>query len=204
MGSKDERRKVHSRKCKVKGNQYTKKPSKSTAALGEVVNSEHSQQQGPSAETPKQYVGDIDQASSKEVLSASKKKLQLDDYDLHSEEGAASDITDGFILFDLTVLFSLIKLVGKCPDCSSKVNLSSTADSRKGFSLLLDFECFMCPWEYQIYNSKKIMNYDRQGPKSFEVNARTLVAFREIGKGLTGSETFSNCMHMPGCITQVI
>ena len=41
-----------------KGNQYTKKPSKSTAALGEVVNSEHSQQQGPSAETPKQCVGD--------------------------------------------------------------------------------------------------------------------------------------------------
>ena len=83
--------------------------------MGEVVNSEHSQQQGPSAETPKQCVGDIDQASSKEVLSVSKKKLQLDDYDLHSEEGAASEINEGFILFDMTVLFSLIELVEKCP-----------------------------------------------------------------------------------------
>ena len=184
MGNKDTRRKVHSRKCKFKGNQYTKKPSKSTAALGEVVNSKHSQQQGPSAQTPKQCVRDIDQASSKEALSASKKKLQLDDYDLHSEEGAASEINEGFILFDRTVLFSLIELVGKCPDCSSRVKLSSKADSRKGFSLLLELECFMCPWEYQIYTSKKIMNYDRQGPKSFEVNARALVAFREIGKGL--------------------
>ena len=46
------------------------------------------------------------------------------------------------------------------------------------------------------------MNYDRQGPKSFEVNARALVAFREIGKSLTGIEAFSNCMNMLVYITQ--
>ena len=108
----------------------------------------------------------------------------MGDYDLHSEEGAASESNEGFILFDLTVLFSLIELVGKCPHCTSKAKLSCKADSRKGFSLLLEFECFMCPWEYQIYTSKKIMKYDRQGPKSFEVNARTLVAFREMEKAL--------------------
>ena len=60
----------------------------------------------------------------------------------------------------------------------------------------------MCPSKYKIYTSKKMMNCDRQGPKSFEANARALVAFRGIRNGLTGIETFSNCMKMPGCIMQ--
>lgn len=199
---------MYSRKYTFKGNQYTKKPSKSTAAFEEVFNiSEHdgeglSQQRGQSAVTPKRNHGEIDQGSNNEVLSASKKKLQLSDYELHPEERATSEIDEGFILFDLTVLFSIIELVGKCPDCSSKVKLSSKAACRKGFSLLLEFECLMCQWKHQIYSSKKIMNCDKHGPKSFEVNARVLVAFREIGKGLKGIETFSNCMNMPGGISQ--
>ena len=138
MANKDRRRRVYSRKNRFKGNQYTKKQSKSTAALGEVVNSEHgeglSQQQGQSAETPKQNDQEILQGSSNEVLSASKKKLQLDDYELHPGERATSEINEIFVLMDLTVLFSIIKLVGKCPDCSSKVKLSYKADCRKGFS----------------------------------------------------------------------
>eukprot|EP00112_Aurelia_sp_Birch-Aquarium-sp1_P007296 Seg1794.8 transcript_id=Seg1794.8/GoldUCD/mRNA.D3Y31 product="hypothetical protein" protein_id=Seg1794.8/GoldUCD/D3Y31 len=53
-----------------------------------------------------------------------------------------------------------------------------------------------------MYSSKKILDCDQQGPNTFEVNARASVAFREVGKGLRGIETFASCMNMPACITQ--
>ena len=51
-----------------------------------------------------------------------------------------------------------------------------------------------CDWEYSFNTLKK------QG-HSYEVNVRTVLAFREIGKGHNAMTTFNKVMNMPPPLT---
>ena len=54
-----------------------------------------------------------------------------------------------------------------------------------------------CGWKYSLNSSKK------QG-RSNEVNVRTVLAFREIGKGHNAMTTFNKVMNMPAPPTRRI
>ena len=54
-----------------------------------------------------------------------------------------------------------------------------------------------------VKNSSKEATRDGRGSKPFDVNLRTLLAFREIGKGHAGRETFCGCMNMPPPMTEL-
>ena len=53
-----------------------------------------------------------------------------------------------------------------------------------------------CGWYKSVYVSKEISRV-KQGRKAFDVNMRSVVAFREIGKGHAAMETLCGYMKMP-------
>ena len=85
---------------------------------------------------------------------------------------------------------------------ASNLAIENDLSCRKGFACLLRLKCPDCCWQHELFSSNKILQTDRRGPKSFEVNTRMVVAFREMGKGLKGLQSFGRCMNMPNCLSQ--
>ena len=109
---------------------------------------------------------------------------------------------EAYLLINMSVLQVIVELIGKCPQCPGKLEIFNDLERRKGFAYLLKLRCKECLWEYDIYTSSKVCNSNKVGPKFIEMNLRMVLAFREIGRGLTALETFSQCMNMPSCIKQ--
>ena len=53
-----------------------------------------------------------------------------------------------------------------------------------------------CGWDKTIYTSKDVETVTR-GRKGFNINTRSVLAFREIGKGHTAMQTLCGYMNMP-------
>jgi hypothetical protein len=100
-----------------------------------------------------------------------------------------STLKEGTIFMDLSILFNVFDQVLKCPDCGCDID--SHVDMRKkcGYSNYIVLQCknMECDWKYSFNTSKK------QG-RSYEVNVRTVLAFREIGKGHNATTTFNEVM----------
>ena len=133
--------------------------------------------------------------SSPPAISASANKLRL------SVEGQYIDVIDavnssneptldnGCVLFDISIFINLISDVGKCQNCGADVTAIHQIDGKKGFCHLFKLSCDKnCGWYKSVYTSKEI-NKGKQGRKAFDVNIRSVVAFREIGKGHAAMET---------------
>ena len=74
---------------------------------------------------------------------------------------------------------------------------------KMGLARFFAISCFECDWRINFYSSKEVtMSSNSQGRKSYEVNRRTLVAFRENGLGLNGIKTFCCFMKMPSPMAQ--
>ena len=70
-----------------------------------------------------------------------------------------------------------------------------------GFAHNNSFECSnSCTWSKSFWTSKKIKI--PKGRPPFDVNMRSVIAFREIGKGHTGMQKFGGFMNMPSLLTQ--
>ena len=53
-----------------------------------------------------------------------------------------------------------------------------------GLSCNHEFLCTVCDWKSNIFISKKIAN-----TKTYDINQRSIIAFRDYGKGYTGLES---------------
>ena len=99
----------------------------------------------------------------------------------------------------------LIKKIGSCPSCHLREELSlSHNDKRKmGYALNLVLVCGHCNWKYDFYTSPTIDNDDKSpGLNAFVINFQSVLAFREIGRGLEPMKTFNACMNMPRPMTE--
>lgn len=129
-------------------------------------------------------------------LSSSATKL---DTSLRSISTAENNTDDFFFFINFGILKSLIEGIACCPSCNSRLLILTHGD-RKGFSLKLHIECEACAWSTSSFTSPQFKfgkEKDNRGQKSFEVNARTVIAFREIGKGHQAMKTFTTMMNMP-------
>ena len=100
-----------------------------------------------------------------------------------------------YFIMNLTVLNNLVNLLGQCPDCRNNF-LSVSIDSTKkmGLSQQIITKC-PCGWSNIVFSSPRV---DKNNERSrFDVNIRSVIAFREIGKGLMSIETFCSHMNMP-------
>ena len=112
-------------------------------------------------------------------------------------ENIDSTVKEGTILMDLSILCNVFDNVLKCPDCGCDIKSHADMKKKCGYSnyLVLQCESMECDWEYSFNTSKK------QG-HSYEVNVRTVLAFREIGKGHNAMTTFNKVMNMPPPLTR--
>ena len=100
-------------------------------------------------------------------------------------------------IMNLQVLNDMINLVGKCPERDhDNISVSIDHHKKKGLTQVINLEC---GWSKTIFSSKRI---DETNNKSrFDVNLRTVIAFREIGKGLSAIERYCSHMNMPPPMT---
>ena len=63
---------------------------------------------------------------------------------------------------------------------------------------MLDIVCHLCEWKDNFCTSKTISkNESKRGRKAYEVNTRTCIDFREIGRGYDCIRTFCRLMNIP-------
>lgn len=101
------------------------------------------------------------------------------------------------LLIDSSILSSILSLVACCPDCQSRdIAVEIDLEKKKGLSVLLDVCCNKCGWTHQSYTSKTV-GPNIHGAKSFEINTRSVIAMREIGRGHASLEKFCGYMNIP-------
>ena len=93
------------------------------------------------------------------------------------------------------ILKDVVSNIGACPICSNKINLSSDLAKKQGLAFLLEFRCERCRWNQKYYTSKQTEISKYKTP--FEINARAIVAVREIGKRLTSLKMLCGYLNMP-------
>jgi hypothetical protein len=102
--------------------------------------------------------------------------------------------------FNFIMNFGLLKkaiMVLKCPECNKLVNLQFDSSKKYGLSIGLKICCSDCEWETIFFSSAKIdKKINCVGRKRFDINTRTVIAFREMGKGFSAIETFCGIMNM--------
>lgn len=218
MGNKDGRRRRASKKRLFNGNRYTGSISKVTRKkvdLGPPQASSspartHDDEEGPpqseegtSAEPEQQRMEPEPTATARKLnVSNEAEEHQPDNNTAAAGGGDEKSRDESYILINMSVLQEIINIVGKCPVCMQQITVSNLLTKKKGFANLLQFECSNCKWNHELYSSTKIGNKSKAGPKSFEVNTRLVLAFREIGRGLSALESFARCMNMPNCINR--
>ena len=91
-------------------------------------------------------------------------------------------------------------MVGACLQCGMKdIDVAYLDDERQGFSYSVLVKCNCCDWQHIFHTSHELTlpGKDNRGRKSCDVNIRTVMAFREIGRGHEAIKNFTSIMNMP-------
>ena len=83
-----------------------------------------------------------------------------------------------------------------CNICGTKLSLYHDQSSHLAFSLLFQSSCSGCDFKDQFFSSPDIKQ-NKPGINTKEINARSVMAFREIGRGQEAILTFTPIMNMP-------
>ena len=113
------------------------------------------------------------------------------------------DNINGYVLFDIMIFINMIKELVKCMQCGSSVIIEHNVDDKMGLCNFFTIECnhHECPWTKKVATSNFIDKHIGSGKVPYDVNLRTVVAFREFGRGHTAIETFCGFMNMPPPMT---
>lgn len=118
--------------------------------------------------------------------------------EINNDMDNSSDSENYFIIINFEIMKNMFQSFSSCPECaSSPLQLSNDISKRSGFSNKLTMFCKKCHWQQNINTSPECSKENKkQGRNIFEVNLRTVIAFREIGKGHEAIVNFSRCMNM--------
>ena len=154
--------------------------------------------------TEHEDIVDKDDTQSADSVSASSTKIDLNYYDKINNtiadtcrSKAQKDVVCNCnILVNSEVLSSLINLVGKCPECNEILTSSINIENKKGLSHEIILCYIPCDWSHTTFSSKKTST------GRFDINIRTVIAFREVRKGFTAIETFCGNINIPPPMTK--
>ena len=95
------------------------------------------------------------------------------------------------------ILKSLINHPCVCQSCNDD-NLEIYNVDKKGLSLQFSIECNDCDWTYKFPSSPrfKFQEKDSRGQKWYEINIRSVIAFREKGRVHEAIKTFTTMMNI--------
>ena len=104
----------------------------------------------------------------------------------------------GYLLMDTGIIFPILNELVKGSRCGFSVETDHMVDKKQGLAHFIKISCpsDSCLWNKSFYTSDKVKR-DGRGADPFDVNLRVIMAFREIGKGHSGLETFCGYMNMP-------
>ena len=108
---------------------------------------------------------------------------------LEGDEGTSDN--PHYIIMDSGIIEILISAIGVCPLCQNKyLKFYIDQSKKKGLANYLSITCSSssCDFSFTTYSSHHVNKPNTPGTKPFDVNARCIVAFREIGKGYNGIE----------------
>ena len=91
------------------------------------------------------------------------------------------------------ILEIILSVVDCCPLCNLReLQFTNNILKKKGLANCIEIKCLStsCNFFYTTYTSNRVSKNNKSGPDTFDVNARSVIAFREIGKGHTAMETF--------------
>ena len=112
-----------------------------------------------------------------------------------------SSTIEGYRMMDMVILETLVKALC-CPDCYlQKLCLKEQEIKKKGLASYLVVKCSNCNFTHSTYTSQQISREDGRGMKPFDVNIRTVYAFRNIGIGHKGNERYYGLMNVPSPMT---
>ena len=102
-----------------------------------------------------------------------------------------------YILIDSDVISELLTLVGCCPECvKSGIVFSNYFEKKKGLANCINLACNNCKWTHSTYTSRSIEKSATPGMNAFDVNVRSVIAFREIGKGISAMQALCGYMNL--------
>ena len=117
-----------------------------------------------------------------------------------TNEDTSSTSTTSFMNDNINVYFiNMIKELVKCMQCGSSVIIEHNVDDKMGRCNFFTIKCnhHECPWTKKVATSNFIDKHIGSGKVPNDVNLRTVVAFREIGRGHTAIETFCGFKDIP-------
>ena len=110
--------------------------------------------------------------------------------------------------FNLLIYFpklqSLFNKFAKCHHCNSPTKLQVDLSLKKGFCHTMKVFCDSCNAKEHFETSKlqNKLTRGRRGRPFYDINLRTVIAFREIGKGYESMKNFCAIMNMPKPMTR--
>ena len=100
-------------------------------------------------------------------------------------------------LIDSDLFIPLVTMIGRCPECAAAVNILYMITQKIGLAQFFAISCTERDWRINFCTPKEVTkSSNSQGRKSYEVNRRILVAFRENVLGFNGIKTFCCFMNM--------
>lgn len=121
------------------------------------------------------------------------KKIRLSD----AAQRMKTPENDYHIIINFEILQDFVSSIASCPDCDSKkLEFSNNYISKMGLAMKFELKCKSCSWKKEFYTSKECKNKQKQGRNIFEVNVRSVMAFREMGKGHEAMSNYFRVMNM--------
>ena len=193
MGSHSRRK---SRKRRFNGNQH----QQAITNDAEVIQQQTQHQSSSSSVTDNQAVQAPVTASSEsfppQTQSASFKKLKLNSA-ASSFNTSDSAETEGNVIFNTGIMKNFIEEIEKCPTCFSAIEFVHDTANKKGLCHFSHTKCISCDYEQKIASSKEVSQaQSEKGKQLYDINLRSIVAFREIGRGHSAMEKFCGVMNM--------
>ena len=113
------------------------------------------------------------------------------------------------LIINFMIIKEVIELIGHCPDCKGSLELQDDQNARSGFVHRLALRCTKCNWINRFFASNRV-NKDEsatavataRGNSRFDLNVRSVLAFREIGRGHEGMQTLAMFMNLSPPVTR--
>ena len=126
---------------------------------------------------------------------------ESDDADRESSETALND-DPCYLIVDTELLKLFLSQLVLCKLCQGNVNIIHEVDKKQGFANYITVKCLSdtCDWSNTLCTSKTVKT--PKGRPPFDINLRSVIAFREIGKGLTAMKKYCGFMNMPNTMNK--
>lgn len=156
-----------------------------------------------------------------ENVSSCSKKLKVDEEFIKGKqsnliEENLDNLAWCYLLFDIRVIRNMVDIIGRCPSCFEKISVFHNIDKKRGLAHFLELTCsnINCDWKTSFCTSNEVKPISTNsnstsdqvttsvGRNPYDINLRSVIATREVGRGHTALQTFCGFMNIPPPMTE--